>query len=231
MRDELDKEDRRGWNRWTHRVNLAALGLPEDDEGEISSVDIAQLIVKSFETPGSVQLPDGLLRLRAHAIDDWRKRWLTVLRESAFEMTHDFHRTLRATTVSDVPCAPKELNEDDVKVSASLRVAFSPYGTISSAKVMTDDKGNTKMKYKVPTRGLLGLRNAILTATRGTAVLNTNFNEYGAWAGDISMRDNGSLVAHETGHRPLSHLSADQGYVCVVPLKSLFTLGLDNPLN
>ena len=125
VRDELAKENRRELNRWTHRVNLAALGLPEDDEGEISSVDIAQLIVKSFETPGSVQLPDGLLRLRAHAIDDWRKRWLAVLRESAFEMTHDFHRTLRATTVSDVPCAPKELNEDDVKVSASLRVAFS----------------------------------------------------------------------------------------------------------
>jgi len=65
--------------------------------------------------------------------------------------------------------------------------------------LVTDDKGQTRMKYKIPTRGLLGLRNAMLTATRGTAVLNTNFDDYGPWAGDISMRDNGSLIAHETG--------------------------------
>jgi len=65
--------------------------------------------------------------------------------------------------------------------------------------LVTDDKGQTKMKYKVPTRGLLGLRNAVLTATRGTAVLNTNFDSYGPWAGEIAMRDNGSLIAHETG--------------------------------
>ena len=50
------------------------------------------------------------------------------------------------------------------------------------------------MKYKIPTRGLLGLRNSILTVTRGTAVLNTIFDEYGSWAGDISTRDLGSLV-------------------------------------
>ena len=65
--------------------------------------------------------------------------------------------------------------------------------------LMTNDKGTTTIKYKVPTRGLLGLRNAILTATRGTAVLNTIFDGYYPYAGDISMRDNGSLVAFETG--------------------------------
>jgi len=65
--------------------------------------------------------------------------------------------------------------------------------------LVTDDKGITRMKYNIPTRGLLGLRNAILTATRGTAVLNTNFDRYGEWAGEISMREFGSLIAHETG--------------------------------
>lgn len=46
----------------------------------------------------------------------------------------------------------------------------------------------------MPTRGLLGLRNAILTATRGTAILNTIFDSYGPKAGDISTREQGSLV-------------------------------------
>ena len=38
------------------------------------------------------------------------------------------------------------------------------------------------------------MRNAILTASRGTAILNTIFDSYGPWAGDISTRDQGSLV-------------------------------------
>ncbi|CAN1277636.1 Putative elongation factor TypA-like SVR3, chloroplastic [Linum perenne] len=60
-------------------------------------------------------------------------------------------------------------------------------------------EGTTLLKYRVPTRGLLGLRNAILTASRGTAILNTIFDGYGPWAGDISTRDQGSLVAFEDG--------------------------------
>lgn len=59
---------------------------------------------------------------------------------------------------------------------------------------MFRSEGTTMMKYKIPTRGLLGLRNSILTVSRGTAVLNTIFDEYGPWAGDISTRDLGSLV-------------------------------------
>ncbi|XP_022152038.1 putative elongation factor TypA-like SVR3, chloroplastic [Momordica charantia] len=60
-------------------------------------------------------------------------------------------------------------------------------------------EGTTFLRYKIPTRGLLGLRNAILTASRGTAILNTIFDCYGPWAGDIHTRDQGSLVAFEEG--------------------------------
>ncbi|CAL9752572.1 unnamed protein product [Musa acuminata subsp. burmannicoides] len=60
-------------------------------------------------------------------------------------------------------------------------------------------EGTSLIKYKIPTRGLLGLRNAILTVSRGTAVLNTVFDGYQPWAGDISTRDQGSLVAFEDG--------------------------------
>ena len=65
--------------------------------------------------------------------------------------------------------------------------------------LFTNDKGMTTIKYKVPTRGLLGVRNAILTATRGTAVLNTIFDGYYPYAGEIPTRENGSLIAFETG--------------------------------
>lgn len=61
----------------------------------------------------------------------------------------------------------------------------------------TRSEGTNLLKYKIPTRGLLGLRNAILTASRGTAILNTIFDSYGPWAGDMSTRDLGSLVISE----------------------------------
>ena len=60
-------------------------------------------------------------------------------------------------------------------------------------------ENTSRITYKIPTRGLLGLRNAMLTATKGTAVLNTIISGYEPWAGDISTRELGSLVCHETG--------------------------------
>lgn len=62
---------------------------------------------------------------------------------------------------------------------------------------MNRSEGTNILKYKIPTRGLLGLRNAILTASRGTAILNTIFDSYGPWAGDMSTRDLGSLVSFQ----------------------------------
>lgn len=60
-------------------------------------------------------------------------------------------------------------------------------------------QGTTRLTFKIATRGLLGLKNAMLTATRGMGILNTLFDSYRPVAGVISMRENGSLVAFETG--------------------------------
>ncbi|GJP44439.1 hypothetical protein CLOM_g3845 [Closterium sp. NIES-68] len=65
--------------------------------------------------------------------------------------------------------------------------------------LQASSSGTTVVKYRVPTRGLLGLRNAMLTATRGTAVINTIFDSYGQWAGDMSTREQGSLVSFDMG--------------------------------
>lgn len=80
-------------------------------------------------------------------------------------------------------------------------------------------EGTTLLKYKIPTRGLLGLRNAILTASRGTAILNTIFDSYGPWAGDIITRDQGSLVAFEDGTSTSYALasSQDRGQMFIRP--------------
>ncbi|CAL5418085.1 unnamed protein product [Camellia sinensis] len=71
-------------------------------------------------------------------------------------------------------------------------------------------EGTTFLKYKIPTRGLLGLQNAILTASQETTILNKIFDSYGPWAGDITTRDQGSLVAFEDGTTTSYALSSSQ---------------------
>ena len=53
----------------------------------------------------------------------------------------------------------------------------------------------------MPTRGLLGFRQAFLTATRGTGIVHSLFHGYEPYAGAIRQRCNGSLVAWEAGIR------------------------------
>lgn len=65
---------------------------------------------------------------------------------------------------------------------------------------MSPGLGSTNiLKYLVPTRGLLGLRSHLLTSSKGTAVLNTIFSDYQPHSGEMEVRENGSLVACETG--------------------------------
>jgi len=65
-----------------------------------------------------------------------------------------------------------------------------------------DDGGESMsvIKYLIPTRGMLGLRSEMLTATRGTAIIDAVFDSYRPKiAGDIQSRDKGSLLAFEDG--------------------------------
>ncbi|MGB8645192.1 MAG: translational GTPase TypA [Anaerolineae bacterium] len=63
----------------------------------------------------------------------------------------------------------------------------------------TRDDGTVHLRYRVPTRGLLGFRSKFLTATRGMGVMHTLFHGYEPLLGEIQSREHGSLVAHETG--------------------------------
>ena len=62
-----------------------------------------------------------------------------------------------------------------------------------------NEDGSMSLAYHLPTRGLLGFRSRFLSATRGTGVMHGLFLDYKPWAGEIEVRDRGSLVAHETG--------------------------------
>ena len=57
----------------------------------------------------------------------------------------------------------------------------------------------TRLEFDIPSRGLIGLRSNLLTATAGEAVMAHRFKSFEPYKGDIEMRNNGSLVAMETG--------------------------------
>lgn len=60
-----------------------------------------------------------------------------------------------------------------------------------------DDRIN--IEFKISARGLIGLANPILTATKGEAVISHRFKGYEPWKGDIQSKRNGALIAMETG--------------------------------
>jgi len=59
--------------------------------------------------------------------------------------------------------------------------------------------GRVRIEFRVPSRGLIGLRSQLLTDTRGTIVMNSLFDGYIEWQGDIPHRPTGALVADRSG--------------------------------
>jgi GTP-binding protein len=62
-----------------------------------------------------------------------------------------------------------------------------------------DGKGNVRMEFHIPTKGLIGFRSAFLTATRGSGVMNTIFLGYEPWKKEVGTIRSGVLVASEAG--------------------------------
>jgi GTP-binding protein len=61
------------------------------------------------------------------------------------------------------------------------------------------DSGNTRLRFRVPARGLFGYRSDFMTDTKGEGILHHQFDSWGPWAGDIRGRTRGVLVADRQG--------------------------------
>jgi GTP-binding protein len=81
------------------------------------------------------------------------------------------------------------------------------------------DSGNIQFVYKAPSRGLLGFRLQLLTATRGEALMNTLFAGYEPYAGEIETHDFGSLIAWESGTATTYalHSAQERGQLYITP--------------
>ncbi len=59
--------------------------------------------------------------------------------------------------------------------------------------------GSTRLEFSIPSRGLIGYRGEFMTDTKGSGIINTLFDGYGPYKGDIQYRKQGSLIAYESG--------------------------------
>lgn len=59
--------------------------------------------------------------------------------------------------------------------------------------------GYTRLEFAIPSRGLIGYRGEFMTDTKGNGILNTAFDGYGPYKGDLNYRKQGSLIAYESG--------------------------------
>ena len=59
--------------------------------------------------------------------------------------------------------------------------------------------GYTRLQFSIPSRGLIGYRGEFMTDTKGNGILNTSFEGYEEYKGDIQYRKQGSLIAYESG--------------------------------
>ncbi len=92
--------------------------------------------------------------------------------------------------------------------------------------LIMEPKGDWQhLEFSIPARGLIGLRNLVLTATAGEAVMNHRFDEYKPYKGEIQGRINGSLISMEMGECTAYAIDKlqDRGYFFVDPGEELYT--------
>ena len=84
--------------------------------------------------------------------------------------------------------------------------------------------GYTRIQFRIPSRGLIGYRGEFLTDTKGNGIINTIFDGYDAYRGDIEYRPTGSLIAFETGESVTYGLFAaqDRGTLFIGPGEKVY---------
>jgi len=96
-------------------------------------------------------------------------------------------------------CEPVERVVIDVPDDC-VGAVMSRLGTRKSELVSMEPKGTrTKLEFLIPSRGLFGYKNLFLTDTKGEGIMNTVFDSYQPYKGEIESRSTGSLIAFESG--------------------------------
>ena len=105
------------------------------------------------------------------------------------------------TEVDDEKCEPFEMVDIELPEEYSGSVIDMLAQRKGSMLDMgsPNNEGMQTIQYEVPTRGMVGVKSRLLSATRGLAVMTTTFAGYKPWVGEFGGRDRGNLLSFEQG--------------------------------
>jgi GTP-binding protein len=148
---------------------------------------------------------------------------IETMRREGFELQVGQPKVLDKT-INGQRCEPIEELSIEVPeqfVGAAIEISTRR----KAALVRMEPRGDrTLLEFEIPTRGLMGLRSNLLTASQGEAVVAHRFKDYQPYKGDIEMRTNGSLVSLETGESVAYSMNKllDRGRFFVEPGEEIY---------
>ena len=123
---------------------------------------------------------------------------IETMRREGFELQVGQPKVLDKT-INGQRCEPIEdlsIEVPEEFVGSAIEIATRRKGALLRMEPRGD---RTLLEFEIPTRGLMGLRSNMLTATQGEAIVAHRFKEYQPFKGELEHRNNGSLVSLETG--------------------------------
>ena len=101
--------------------------------------------------------------------------------------------------IDGVKCEPVELLTINVTEESASKMIDMVTRRKGELVAMSTKNDRVQMEFQIPSRGIIGLRSNVLTASGGEAIMAHRFLEFQPWKGDIERRTNGSLIAIESG--------------------------------
>jgi len=129
---------------------------------------------------------------------------LTILMETMRREGYEFQVSRPRVITRTGPDGQRQEPYEEVVIEVPegmVGVVMEKMGTRGGTveEMRPTDRGMTRLKFRIATRGLFGYRSEFLTDTRGEGILHHRFLEYGPWAGSILARKRGVLVADREG--------------------------------
>ena len=148
---------------------------------------------------------------------------IETMRREGFELQVGQPKVLDKT-INGQRCEPIEELSIEVPeefVGAAIELSTRRKGALLRMEPRGD---RTLLEFEIPTRGLMGLRSNLLTASQGEAVVAHRFKEYQPYKGEIERRTNGSLVSLETGEAVAYSMNKllDRGRFFVEPGEEIY---------
>ena len=102
-----------------------------------------------------------------------------------------------------------------------IELATKRKGTLTN---MASNGDRTRLEFSIPSRGIIGLRSNMLTATAGEAIMTHRLKGFEPWVGDIEMRVNGSIISGETGTAYAYSIDKlqDRGRFFISPMEQVY---------